>query len=195
MKKCQLFYFFLTAILCIGLISCSDDDDDDVIRSNEKKITEFAINAVKAEIDETNKTIILTLPAETDVTKLKPQIKVSDKASVTPASDVETDFTKPVTYTVKAEDGSTQAYTATIHVIKLTPFLISKIKVNDGQTPGYIQFTYNDDNTLAKYASYTDDGKEYELCEFTYDSPKRVTEVKLTSEGEWYITYLYEVFV
>lgn len=194
MKKCQLFYFFLTAILCIGLISCSDDDDDDVIRSNEKKITEFAINSVKAEIEETNKTITLTLPAGTDVTKLKPQIKVSDKASVTPTSDTETDFTKPVTYTVTAEDGSTQAYTATVTLeVKKTPFLVSKIRVTSNNEFADIAFTYNEDNTLAKYAVINDKTTaEFMSCVFTYDSQKRLTEVKTYEEGELYYTYTYK---
>ncbi|PIB34045.1 hypothetical protein BFP72_00665 [Reichenbachiella sp. 5M10] len=45
---------------------------------------------------------------------LTPTITVSNKATVSPKSGVAQDFTSPVTYTVTAEDGSTQTYVATI---------------------------------------------------------------------------------
>ena len=41
---------------------------------------------------------------------------VSDKATVSPESDAAQDFTSPVTYTVTAENGSTQTYTVIVNV-------------------------------------------------------------------------------
>ncbi len=86
--------------------------------SNEKTITSFTLDElsppVNATIDETSKTITAFVPTGTDLTNLTPTISVSEGATVTPASEVAQDFTNPVTYTVRAQDGSTQRYTATI---------------------------------------------------------------------------------
>jgi eukaryotic-like serine/threonine-protein kinase len=80
-------------------------------KSSAKDITKFSFAAlspaVDATIDATSKTISATVPAGTDVTKLVPTITISDKATVSPATGVATDFSKEVSYTVTAEDGST----------------------------------------------------------------------------------------
>ena len=80
-------------------------------KSTAKDITKFSFAAlspvVDATIDATAKTIKATLPATTDITKLVPTITISDKATVSPASGVATDFSKEVSYTVTAEDAST----------------------------------------------------------------------------------------
>lgn len=82
--------------------------------SSEKKITTFKINNVDGTINESSHTVDVTLPTGTDVTALEPVITVSTGATVVPASGVSTDFTSPVTYTVTAEDETTQAYTVTV---------------------------------------------------------------------------------
>ncbi|QMW01734.1 PQQ-binding-like beta-propeller repeat protein [Spirosoma foliorum] len=91
-------------------------------KSSAKSITAFAFNGlnptVTATIDATAKTISATVTAGMDVTKLVPTITVSDKATVSPASGVAQDFSKVVTYTITAEDGSTQAYLTTVTVEK-----------------------------------------------------------------------------
>ncbi len=79
---------------------------------NEKRILSFAIEtpAVHGIIDEVAKTVTLTFDQGTDVTNLKPIIEVSENATVTPESGVNQDFTNPVTYTVKAANGTTAEY-------------------------------------------------------------------------------------
>ena len=98
-------------------------------KSTAKDITKFSFAAlspvVDATIDATAKTIKATLPAGTDATKLVPTITISDKATVSPATGVATDFSKVVTYTVTAEDGTTQAYGVTITVTP-TPVATTK---------------------------------------------------------------------
>ncbi|MET3126468.1 hypothetical protein ABID42_001570 [Arcicella rosea] len=83
-----------------------------------KDILSFSFNdfspAVIAKIDNTTKTITATVSSTADLSKLKPNIAVSERAKVTPASGTILDFSKPVSFTVTAEDGSTQVYTATI---------------------------------------------------------------------------------
>lgn len=92
-------------------------------KSTQKDITAFAFNgltpAVACVVDGTTKTISATLPAGTDATRLVPTLTLSPKATVTPATGVAQDFSKAVTYTVTAEDGSTQAYTTAVTVPKL----------------------------------------------------------------------------
>jgi eukaryotic-like serine/threonine-protein kinase len=83
-------------------------------KSTAKDITKFSFAAfspaVDAVIDGTGKTISGTLAASADLSKLVPTIAISDKASVSPASGVAQDFSKEVSYTVTAEDGTLQAY-------------------------------------------------------------------------------------
>lgn len=87
-------------------------------KSSAKQITGFTIadQIGETKINQTNYTIKLTMPAETDLKSLEPQITISDKATVDPESGTAQNFSSPVTYTVTAEDGSTQAYTVTVEV-------------------------------------------------------------------------------
>jgi|GEM_PF-1520979 len=91
-------------------------------KSPAKDIIAFAFSglspAVTGVIDATAKTISATVASGTDVTKLVPTLTLSPKSTVSPATGVAQDFSKAVVYTVTAEDGTTQAYTATVTVDK-----------------------------------------------------------------------------
>lgn len=67
----------------------------------------------------TNK-VDITVKEGTDVSKLKPVIKVSDYATISPASGDEVDFTSPVVYTVTAESGAKVNWTVTVHTTEPT---------------------------------------------------------------------------
>lgn len=86
--------------------------------SSEKRILSFTIAGlnVTGDITENPKAIVAVVPYGTDVTSLVPIITISEKATISPASGIATDFTHPVTYTVTAEDGSKATYTATVTV-------------------------------------------------------------------------------
>ncbi|MBX2954428.1 MAG: DUF5018 domain-containing protein [Leadbetterella sp.] len=87
-------------------------------KSSAKAISKFSFAglspAVEGTIDETAKTIKATVPATADITKLAPSVTVSAKATVSPATGVTQDFSKDVTYTVTAEDGTVQAYKVSV---------------------------------------------------------------------------------
>jgi len=87
--------------------------------SSTKAITAFDFNgltlAVVGTIDETGKTIALTVPYGTAVTALVPTITITG-SSVSPVSLVAQNFTSPVTYTVTAANASTQPYIVTVTV-------------------------------------------------------------------------------
>lgn len=112
-------------------------------QSSEKQITGFTIpnQAEDTEINQTAHTIKVTMPAGTAVTNLTPAITVSTGAAISPQSGAEQDFSSPVTYTVTAEDGSTQDYTVTVEVETQTANIISEVNVTGitapvaGETP------------------------------------------------------------
>ncbi|MFA7171379.1 MAG: DUF5018 domain-containing protein, partial [Candidatus Paceibacterota bacterium] len=84
--------------------------------SSEKKITSFVLKGETGIIDEINHTIAVTFSAGTSVTSLTPTISISAKATISPTSGTAKNFSSPVTYTVTAEDGSTQAYRVIVTV-------------------------------------------------------------------------------
>ncbi len=85
-----------------------------------KAITAFSIGKYAGVLDEAAHTVTVSVPFGTDVTALTPTIAVSKNAGVSPASGAARNFTKPVVYTVTAENGETQTYTVTVAVSKDT---------------------------------------------------------------------------
>ncbi len=98
------------------LLSCGEDEPE-ITKSSAKEITEFLADGISGEIDDSAKSISLKMRHGTDISVLTPYIKVSSKASISPASNTMQDFTNPVKYTVTAEDGSTVDYTASAIVL------------------------------------------------------------------------------
>jgi len=89
-------------------------------QSSIKSITSFTLSGIDLRgneiIDNTNHTVTLIVPRGTSVTNLTPVISVPDSATISPSSGVAQDFTNPVTYTVTAQDGSTQNYVVTVKI-------------------------------------------------------------------------------
>ncbi len=81
-----------------------------------KSITAFNFTNPTAtgSIDETNKTVIITLPFGTAIGTFIPSISVTPNASISPASGVAQNFSTPKDYVVKAENGTTQTYRVTV---------------------------------------------------------------------------------
>lgn len=115
-KKTSLIAYVLSLFTLLFVASsCGDNYLDNGMLpqpgDDAKEITRFTVNGVDGTI--TGTSIALQLPSGTALTNLVPTI-VHTGAAVTPASGVPKDFSNPVTYTVIAVDGSTQAYTVTI---------------------------------------------------------------------------------
>lgn len=93
-------------------------------QSSEAKITEFTFDSKEVisqpVIDGDKITFMVTDTIKPEeLAALVPTIKISDKATITPASGVVQDFSSPVTYTVTSEDGIvTTKYTVSISAKK-----------------------------------------------------------------------------
>ena len=91
--------------------------------------------AIVAKIDPATKTFTATVPATADLTKLKPTITLSDRATINPLSATVVDFTKAVNFTVTAEDAGTQVYAVTV-VKEVVPVTTSKNVIYAGSSKG-----------------------------------------------------------
>ena len=118
-----------------------------LVKSPEKAITAFEFSeltpAVNGVINETSHTIELTVLKGTDVTSLIPTITVSEYASVNPVSGKAQDFSSPVTYTVTAQNGTTQNYIVTVtsaETIKVPA--VSNLSVKISETTGDLELSY-----------------------------------------------------
>src|SRR5690606_22215444 len=109
------------SVICL-VMACSKDDDggNTPNLSDEKQIISSRFlassNALSANItgniNENTKTITAAVPYGTNTGVLIPEIRISTAASYSPGGAQ--DFTGPVTYTVTAEDGSTENYTVSV---------------------------------------------------------------------------------
>jgi Domain of unknown function (DUF5018) len=131
----RIFKFLIISLLALTF-SCEKDEPTNsngnnnggtpTTKSTAKDITKFSFAAlspaVEGSIDATNKTISATVPAATDLTKLAPTITVSEKATVSPNTGIAQDFSKEVSYTVTAEDGSTAVWKVGV---KVTPTAVT----------------------------------------------------------------------
>ena len=93
--------------------------NQEVAQSSAKLITLFDLSSpeVTGIIDQTAYTIELDVPFGTDVQSLTPTINISTNATINPLSETAQDFINPVLYTVTAQDGTAQSYTATVRVL------------------------------------------------------------------------------
>jgi hypothetical protein len=117
--------------------------------------------AAEGIIDETAKTIAVTVPYGTDLGNLIPEIYHTGD-SVSPLSGAPRNFRTPQIYTVKALNGSTQDYRVTVfvdansakgitdfgfHGVDDTSFIIGSVPGDDGKLPLLVTIPYDTDIT------------------------------------------------
>lgn len=111
----------LVASLFIGMLltSCGDKDDSPepvpVTKSSNKAILDVSFDQFTGEaieIKEEKSRIIVYVPWQTSW-NLKPTIR-HNGISISPEASAVQDFSKPVDYTITAEDGSTKTYTLVV---------------------------------------------------------------------------------
>lgn len=125
----------LGSMVCFSVLlttwsSCSKDDKDEqvppvILRDSTKLITYFsiakagevALDLKEVGVEVKNDSILVAVPAGTDLTKMTPNITFKG-VILTPSATVAQDFTQPVTYTVMAADSTTRKY---VVVVKKRP--------------------------------------------------------------------------
>ncbi|WP_075557574.1 PCMD domain-containing protein [uncultured Parabacteroides sp.] len=155
-------------------------------QSSEAKITEvtFDNEAVTQQpvIDGTNITFMVADDIQPEVlAALVPTIKVSDKATITPASGVAQDFSSPVTYTVTSEDGIVMAkYTVSVggkqRIYSLDQW--TELDAGNGTNPKSKYFSPEPLSELATSSA----GGAY-LCAFGYEGGLPVVETNDAKAG------------
>ena len=107
-------YRILLAIVAVSFafVACDKLEEPYIEGADtENDIILFRVDTIVGDIDYDAKTVTLTFPKGTDLTRLTPTISVSMYATVEPASGVAQDFTNPVVYTVTAFNGEKAQYT------------------------------------------------------------------------------------
>ncbi len=89
--------------------------------SDENRILRFSYGSTQGIIDQNQGTIVLEIPDGTDVTALKPNIQLSEFATVYPASGEAQDFSgeEPVSYVVTSQSGVTNTYQVKIQFVSV----------------------------------------------------------------------------
>lgn len=127
-KNLRIFYVVIIVIFFVALgcwylsqtssTTSSQPINTTTIENSAKLINSFSFLGLNPEVDgavdNTNYVINLLVPSGTDLTKLIPTISISDSATISPNAGIAEDFTNPVTYTITAQDGSTQSYVVTV---------------------------------------------------------------------------------
>lgn len=143
------------------------------------KTNNSALNAdVLATIDGVNRTVVVNFPSGTLVNALKASFTMSANATVKVGSVVQTsassvnDFTSPVTYTVTAQNGTSQQYVVTVRVETPSNTSSNLVIKREEFAPGppvqtipilTADYTYNSSNLLVSYKD------NYGIYVFDYD--------------------------
>jgi hypothetical protein len=133
----------------------------DFVVGSAKAITTFNLTtpAITGVINESAKTIILTVPFGTNVTALAPTVSITG-ISLAPLSGAPQNFTSPVNYTVTAADTSTAIYTVTVtasapswdlngdHVINIGDVVVVGLHWGQTGASGWIPADLNSDGAI-----------------------------------------------
>ncbi|GAB3224260.1 hypothetical protein [Spirosoma arcticum] len=106
----------LLALVCL-LVQCKSDSTPVTPKSSAKSLdapTVDGVSGASSTFDAATNSYTVTVPGGTDVTAMKVTFSLPAGATAKPAAGSVQNFTNPVTYTVTAEDGSTQAFTVRV---------------------------------------------------------------------------------
>jgi len=125
--------WFLVVLLVAFIAGCGGNDS--VATNSNKATTAFSLAGSTGTIDESAKTIAVSMPNGTDVkaqvatfTTTGSDVKVG--TTVQSSGTTANDFTSPVKYTVTASDGTTATYTVTVTVASITAKAITSFSLN-----------------------------------------------------------------
>lgn len=176
---------FLSLIIALVIVSCSSDDSDKVVQSSLNSITSFKINFEGLSEDDViydlGNNITISVPFKTDITGLVPNITISEKATISPASGQPVNFVdgEAMPFTVTAENGDEKVYNVTIN-IRGEVGSGSQIKTyhfKDDYSESLTTYAYDDvSNFIKSYA--IEEGGATTTYTLVYDDKNQVIEVK-----------------
>jgi hypothetical protein len=167
----------LTGIVVLILSGCEKEP----VLSGEKDIIEFKIGNKRGAINQTDKTISVVVDATTNLTNLTPELIISSDASVYPGSLVSVDISSPISYTVTAEDGTSQSYQVTVRYPANATVLDSlAIKVPPFKTVYELYESF--DPTGLVIIGFYSDGSSKEENQYALSEPDTTTEGTKTVE-------------
>jgi len=162
-------------------------------KSSHKDVLSFVVPGenknIAADIDHETMIISMVVPAGMDITKLAPVINISQGAVISPASEEQQDFSYPVVYTVTAQDGSKQEYTAVLkdEVDNAAPRLISTIIDRESGVKPYHRFQYDNSDRLVYYIetepAMLDEVVDKDIVEIVYGSGAKVEKIIKTENA------------
>ncbi len=157
MKLRPISIFSILLLISVILISC---EDDEATLSSDNSILNFAISDGSTQIDllinNDNSTVTGNVPFNFQLENVSTEIVVADGASISPAPNVEQDFTNPVTYTITAENGDTKSYVVELTVDPNSENLILTFSIEIAET-SYEAIVNNAQNLVTATLPYLTD--------------------------------------
>ncbi|MFT7901009.1 hypothetical protein VBY74_13620 [Tenacibaculum ascidiaceicola] len=184
---------FLSLIIALVIVSCSSDDSDKVAQSSLNSITSFKINfeglSEEDVIYDLGNNITISVPFKTNISGLVPNITISDKATISPASGQPVNFVdgEAMPFTVTAENGDEKVYNVTIN-IRGEVGSGSQIKTyhfKDDYSESITTYTYDENSNFIN--SYViEEGGATTTYTFVYNDKNQVIEVKSDTKSTVY---------
>ncbi|GFD76598.1 DUF4595 domain-containing protein [Tenacibaculum sp. SSH1-16] len=188
---------FLSLIIALVIVSCSSDDNDKVVQSSLNSITSFKINFEGLSEDDViydlGNNITISVPFKTDITGLVPNITISDKATISPASGEAVNFVdgEAMPFTVTAENGDEKVYNVTIN-IRGEVGSGSKIKSYKEASSTFgdilIEYRYDEVSNFVKSYDYTEGGNKTTF-DLIFNDKNQIIEKR--SDDDNVVTYTY----
>jgi hypothetical protein len=116
------------------------DTTPSVSSSTTKEITTFYFTSPASIGTISGTNISLTVPYGTSLTSLTPTV-THNGTSINPASGISQNFSSPVTYTVTAQDGTTQSYVVSVNIAASNQVATPTFSITQG--------TYYTDQTVS----------------------------------------------
>lgn len=195
-KYKSFIFSFICAIGTMAAFSACDDGYNGIDNEGEVKILSFtATNEKLSTIDETTATIQLIFPSDADLTRLSPQVTLSEGAHIgTPSNAVgPIDLSKATTYRIingnLYHDYTVQAFHVA-EVTRITMFSIGKYKGSINQEERTITLPYPANEPINSLTPNIVINEGANLI-----SPNNLIGIDFTNPVDFTISYLNETFI
>lgn len=164
------------------------------ITSNRNEISDFSFEkASSVVIDQDDRTITIVVPYGTDVTALKAKFTASPFTTVTVGGTAQTsdatanNFTNPVTYSVKANDGTTVNYLVTVNITPVEQTFnvkgaSGKVLEGDQKDKTFAGAVDNVAHTIVLYSPFGTPATAFDKIALTYEMEGKFSYLKFADK-------------